>query len=344
MFIFIGIVNMKIITLLSTALYSLVLCHSAIATPQQHGDALEGTDQATSSPRGGWYCDHWPESCNEVCESGSSPWGPYQICRLRPPWDPVSSSDNPYEFVGRAHNQALERVGAKASFVKLDQRLATSHMIQLSAEYLCDTGVPLKKSTTGSDDISLANKKARVEKGECIFRYAGIATQVMNDLRQVVYLDGDVEERVKGYQQALKQSGKFSVVQLQAIVDLYKLLPDDEDIDNLPYLFEKIDTFDRYISAQMSAQDAEVVLLGSSVMRASLDYWLNQLDGPSNWITIGENDSDPVARRRGLFRKILTLIAADAGGCLGGAVIIPGVPGCVIGAVGASAGAGAALD
>ena len=78
-------------------------------------------------------------------------------------------------------------------------------------------------------------------------------------------------------------------------------------------------------------------------MRASLEYWLGETEGDSNWLVMTEDGSEPVAeRKKGLWRRILKLIAADAAGCLGGTVVA-GVPGCVVGAVGASAAAGSNL-
>ena len=223
---------------------------------------------------------------------------------------------NPYEYVGREHNRALEALGVQNSFAGLDKRLTLTHMLQTTSEHLCENGITQNKTDKN-----------------CIQQYAGFSTEVLNDLRYAIYPEGGTDQIVKGYIDAFSKKGNFNAVQLRELENLYRLLPNEDNIDDLYYLSERIEEFDRYIATQLSQQEAEPVLLGSAVMKASLEYWLLQLHTTSNWIS---NETNTQEARRKWLRKALKLIAADAAGCALGS---PGGPlGCVAGGVALSAG------
>ncbi len=316
---------MNMLKLLCSTFFCVALTHSLQAESQDSRNEFQisaNSNAQSSEPDPKWYCDHFPGDCIEVCQYSGSPWGPFKVCKLRPNWYSIPDSNNPYLDVGATHNEALKVIGTRASFDGLDERANATHMIQHTAEYLCET----------EPDYSFT----QVDK-ECVQNTAGFANEVFDELRSASYLDGTVEEISAAYIAAFRSQGILNQEQLAALETLFAIFPSDDNVEELPYIFERIDDFDRYTAGQMTEKDSAVVLQVSSVLRASAQYWLLQLEGPSDWITF---EGEDVEMAKGIFKKILKIIAADAGGCGLGA-LVGGVVGCAIGAVGLSAGQGA---
>lgn len=299
-------------------------------------DAKLVTLVAPTTTTAAGFCDYWPESCLTVCEITTSGG---TVCSLQPNWLPIAPSASPYAFIGAAHNEGLAGVSARSSGASLAQTsLASSYVTWLTADALCNGAAP---SLAADPNWNATFGSSTMPRQECMIRVAGNATDSIYTLRSALATDGYGDEIAASYMATFRNLGSLNQSQLDAIGRLYALLPNESRINDVPLLFGRIDAFERDTRQRLSPQDAEAVLRTSAVMRASLAYWLDQAEGPTTWPAIDSIATEPpTARKKGLWRRILRLIAADAAGCLGG-TLVGGVPGCVIGGIGASAAAGA---
>lgn len=209
---------------------------------------------------------------------------------------------NPYGFVGRLHNQALDRVAQNLDRFGEDRFFWAPAAAGLVAESVCDQG------------------RGRAERA-CVAGGTGYASAVLVRVRPLLTSDAAAQERAIA---RMLDGLDLSAAQRRLLESIFEALP--EDPSRAADTYAALDRIDAETMETLPRSQARIVFIASAVARESTAYWAAQAgSGSSPWFG---GDLPPA----GLCWKCIG--AADVGGAIFG-----GVGAAVFGGIGVVGGA-----